>query len=419
MRATARPRSSRTSRAGRGCGRCGIGSTTTTATGSRSCTTSSPPDARSIRRSRRRPPRCSPTPSLSGPTRDAVIDIFIRELQTIAPQGAILIFDDFHLVDDAPDVQLIARELVARAPERLTIVFASRRSPGIPMLEARDPPARSPNSRPTTCDSMPTRPSDSSARPTAERSTRTSSPMSPRGPRAGRHRCNSSTPRCETGRPARSARSSADSPAPTTTCTTTSPRRWSATSPRTCRQFLMRTSILQVVTPELAEVVTGLDAGDRAAPDGRRRTGHPAWPAGSRPANGVALPPARAGLPGGSARPGPRDRGGPRPAPDRRGARRGLRLADRRSPPLARRATIREPTTSSTGPPKASSAAASTWSPPPSSRTCPSPTNAPASRSSSPAATSSAATLKPPSTTRNEPCADRPSSDVAQANSPL
>jgi ATP/maltotriose-dependent transcriptional regulator MalT/DNA-binding SARP family transcriptional activator len=75
--------------------------------------------------------------SLSGPTRDDAVDVFVRELQTIAPQGAVLIFDDFHLVDDAIDAQVIAREIVANAPERLTIVFASRRAPGIPMARLR------------------------------------------------------------------------------------------------------------------------------------------------------------------------------------------------------------------------------------------------------------------------------------------
>jgi len=75
--------------------------------------------------------------SLTGPTRDAVIDTFMRELQGIAPHGAVLIFDDFHLVDGAPDVQRIARELVSRAPERLTVVFASRRLPGIPLSRLR------------------------------------------------------------------------------------------------------------------------------------------------------------------------------------------------------------------------------------------------------------------------------------------
>ena len=41
---------------------------------------------------------------LSGPSRDAVIDVFLRELPTIAPTGAVLILDDFHLVDEAPDM---------------------------------------------------------------------------------------------------------------------------------------------------------------------------------------------------------------------------------------------------------------------------------------------------------------------------
>jgi tetratricopeptide (TPR) repeat protein len=75
--------------------------------------------------------------SLSGPTRDAAVDVFIRELPSIAPQGSVLIFDDFHLVDDAPDAQLIVRAIVANAPERLSVVFSSRRSPGIPMAKLR------------------------------------------------------------------------------------------------------------------------------------------------------------------------------------------------------------------------------------------------------------------------------------------
>ncbi len=75
--------------------------------------------------------------SVGGPTRDAVIDVFLRELPSITEGGAVLILDDFHLVDESPDVRLIARELVARAPERLTIVFASRRLPSIPLARLR------------------------------------------------------------------------------------------------------------------------------------------------------------------------------------------------------------------------------------------------------------------------------------------
>jgi ATP/maltotriose-dependent transcriptional regulator MalT/DNA-binding SARP family transcriptional activator len=73
----------------------------------------------------------------SGPSRDSVLATFIGELPTIAGSGAVLIFDDFHLVDDAPDARHIARELVANAPERLSIVFASRRAPAIPLSKLR------------------------------------------------------------------------------------------------------------------------------------------------------------------------------------------------------------------------------------------------------------------------------------------
>ncbi len=75
--------------------------------------------------------------SISSPARDAAIEVFLRELPAITDQGAVLILDDFHLVDDSPDVRLIARELVARAPERLSIVFASRRVPTIPLARLR------------------------------------------------------------------------------------------------------------------------------------------------------------------------------------------------------------------------------------------------------------------------------------------
>ena len=73
----------------------------------------------------------------AGTTREAALAMFIDELPAIAGSGAVLIFDDFHLVDDAPDARVIARELVARAPERMTVVFASRRPPAIPLSKLR------------------------------------------------------------------------------------------------------------------------------------------------------------------------------------------------------------------------------------------------------------------------------------------
>ncbi len=70
-------------------------------------------------------------------TLDTVLNTFIAELPPIAEHGAALILDDYHLVDDAPDIKLVVREIVARAPERLTIVFSSRRSPGVPLGKLR------------------------------------------------------------------------------------------------------------------------------------------------------------------------------------------------------------------------------------------------------------------------------------------
>ena len=75
--------------------------------------------------------------AMGGPTLDSAIDVYLRELASIAAQGAVLILDDFHLVDDSPDVRVIVRELVVRAPERLTIVFASRRAPSVPLARLR------------------------------------------------------------------------------------------------------------------------------------------------------------------------------------------------------------------------------------------------------------------------------------------
>jgi len=75
--------------------------------------------------------------AMGGPTREAATDVFLRELPAIATHGAVLILDDFHLVDESPEVRLIARELVARAPDRLSIIFASRRAPNLPLARMR------------------------------------------------------------------------------------------------------------------------------------------------------------------------------------------------------------------------------------------------------------------------------------------
>lgn len=74
---------------------------------------------------------------IDGPQRDVVLDTFIDELPGIVREGTVLILDDLHLVDDAEDTRHILRELVARAPERMTFAIASRRPPPIPMARLR------------------------------------------------------------------------------------------------------------------------------------------------------------------------------------------------------------------------------------------------------------------------------------------
>jgi LuxR family maltose regulon positive regulatory protein len=73
----------------------------------------------------------------SAPPRDTVLDAFLRELGDLPPDPTALVFDDFHLVDDAPDIRQIAIELIARAPERLSFVFASRRTPPVRIARLR------------------------------------------------------------------------------------------------------------------------------------------------------------------------------------------------------------------------------------------------------------------------------------------
>ena len=73
----------------------------------------------------------------SGPTRQAVVETLLRELRSLGEHGAVLILDDFHLVDDAPEVREIAGELIARAPERVSFVVLSRRLPSVKVARLR------------------------------------------------------------------------------------------------------------------------------------------------------------------------------------------------------------------------------------------------------------------------------------------
>ncbi len=69
--------------------------------------------------------------------RDMVLEAFVRELGTLSAEPASLVLDDFHLVDDSEDARAIVRTMLARAPERLTFVLISRTAPSLPLARLR------------------------------------------------------------------------------------------------------------------------------------------------------------------------------------------------------------------------------------------------------------------------------------------
>ncbi|HJP87456.1 MAG TPA: AAA family ATPase, partial [Candidatus Limnocylindrales bacterium] len=73
----------------------------------------------------------------AAPSLDTVLDTFLRELGSLPNEPTAIVFDDFHLVDDAPDVRHILRELMTRGPERMSFVFASRREPPVRLARLR------------------------------------------------------------------------------------------------------------------------------------------------------------------------------------------------------------------------------------------------------------------------------------------
>ena len=68
---------------------------------------------------------------------DAILDAFLRELGALSNDATALVFDDVHLVDDSIEVKQILRELLARAPDRMSFVFASRREPPVRLARLR------------------------------------------------------------------------------------------------------------------------------------------------------------------------------------------------------------------------------------------------------------------------------------------
>lgn len=73
----------------------------------------------------------------AAPPLDTVLDAFLRELVSLPNEPTAIVFDDFHLVDDAPEVRHVLRELMTRGPERMSFVFASRREPPVRLARLR------------------------------------------------------------------------------------------------------------------------------------------------------------------------------------------------------------------------------------------------------------------------------------------
>ncbi|MES2211144.1 MAG: BTAD domain-containing putative transcriptional regulator [Chloroflexota bacterium] len=75
--------------------------------------------------------------SMGTSSRDMVLEAFIRELGTLSPEPASLVLDDFHLVDDSEDARAIVRAMLTRAPERMSFVLISRTTPSLPFARLR------------------------------------------------------------------------------------------------------------------------------------------------------------------------------------------------------------------------------------------------------------------------------------------
>ena len=73
----------------------------------------------------------------SAPPLETVLETFLRELAALPPDPSAFVFDDFHLVDDSVDIRHVVRELLTRGPERMSLVFASRREPPIRLARLR------------------------------------------------------------------------------------------------------------------------------------------------------------------------------------------------------------------------------------------------------------------------------------------
>ncbi len=69
--------------------------------------------------------------------RASIVRTLLAEIQAWVTGGTALLLDDYHVVDDVPEVREIVRELALRGPDRLSLVISTRRSPTLPLARLR------------------------------------------------------------------------------------------------------------------------------------------------------------------------------------------------------------------------------------------------------------------------------------------
>jgi DNA-binding SARP family transcriptional activator len=73
----------------------------------------------------------------TGGTRDEIIRTFVGELARLGDEPTVLVIDDYHVLDESPDARGVIADVLARAPERFTLVLATRRRPALAIARLR------------------------------------------------------------------------------------------------------------------------------------------------------------------------------------------------------------------------------------------------------------------------------------------
>jgi hypothetical protein len=71
--------------------------------------------------------------AVGNPARDLVVESLIADFALLQDQPTALILDDYHLIDDSPDVRFIMTRLLREAPEALNVILCTRRRPDLPI----------------------------------------------------------------------------------------------------------------------------------------------------------------------------------------------------------------------------------------------------------------------------------------------